>query len=149
MIDEICGEIRNYFVYKDDKVFGDFQVVNGALVPSVNIPSDYIRIVGSRKNNGVHKVSEMTLKDEPTFHGAIWFMNPPDEFLAIVEEIKAWQAKHGDIDSPAMSPFNSESFGGYSYSKGYPSVGSAGSASGADWRSVYASRLKQYRRILL
>lgn len=149
MIDEICGEIRNYFVYKDDKIFGDFAITNGVIYPEISIPSDYIRIVGSRKNNGVHKVDEMQLKDESEFHGAIWFMNPPDEFLQIVSDIQAWQTKNGDIDSPAMSPFNSESFGGYSYSKGYPSVGSAGSTSGADWRSVFASRLKQYRRILL
>lgn len=146
MLDEICGEIRNYFTYKDDIKINDYSIIEGQIVPEINIPSDYIRIVGSRKNNGVHKVSELNLIDEPQFHGAIWFMNPPEEFLKTVDEIEKWMTKNGEVDSSAMSPFNSESFGGYSYSKGTSTTGSGGSA-GADWRSVYSSRLKQYRRI--
>lgn len=146
MLNEVCAEIRNYFVYKDDRVFDDFSIVDGEITPTVDIPSDYIRIVGSRKNDGVYKVSEMELTDEDEFHGAIWFMNPPADFLETVSEIEAWMEKNGDVDSSAMSPFNSESFGGYSYSKGTSTTGSGGSA-GADWRSVYAPRLSQYRRI--
>lgn len=146
MLDEICSEIRNYFTYKNDIIIGNYAIIDGQITPSITIPSDYIRIVGSRKNNGVHKVADMELKDEPEFHGAIWFMNPPDEFLKVVDEIEKWMAKNGEVDSSAMSPFNSESFGGYSYSKGTSTTGSGGSA-GADWRSVYSSRLKQYRRI--
>ena len=142
---DICAEIRNYFTFKDDIHIGDFSIVNGAIVPSISFPTDYIRIVGSHKNDGVHKLSETTLVDEGQFHGAVWIMSPPADFLALVAEIDAWRAKNESTDSPAMSPFNSESFGGYSYSKG----GSSGSSSSgaARWQSAFAGRLNQYRRI--
>jgi hypothetical protein len=74
-------------------------------------------------------------------------MSPPADFLALVADIEAWQEKNGALDSAAMSPFNSESFGGYSYSKS--GGDSAGGSSGANWKSAFASRLKIYRRIHL
>lgn len=148
MIGEICAEIKNFFTYAEDRHIGDWVIEDGAISPALVIPTDYIRIVGSRLNDGVHKRNkdgDFELVDE-AFHGGIWVMSPPADFLALAAEIEAWQAKNGDIDSPAMSPFNSESFGGYSYSKsGGNSSGS--SSAGADWQSAFASRLKIYRRI--
>lgn len=148
MLTEICAEIRNYFTYNSDKHFGDFAIVNGAIAPSLSISTDYIRIVGSHKNDGVHKRGtdgKFALVDEDSFHGAVWVMSPPADFIALVAEIEAWQAKNGGVDSQAMSPYNSESFGGYSYSK---SGGSGGSSSGAaDWAGTYARRLNIYRKI--
>lgn len=145
MLGEICAEIKNYFCYKNDRYIGDFKIIDGQITPSIDFPTNYIRIVGSRLNDGVHKVSEMTLQDEE-FHGGVWIMSPPSDFLNLVAEIEAWQEKNGSVDSVAMSPFQSESFGGYSYSKG-----SGGSSSGASsvptWPSTFASRLNLYRRI--
>lgn len=143
MLYAICSEIKNFFTRNDDRLIGDWEIVGGTFAPPITFPTDYIRIVGSRLNDGVYKVSEMTLKDE-VFHGAVWLMSPPADFLELVGEIKAWQDKNGGVDSAAMSPFASESFGGYSYTKGQ------GSASGANvptWESTYASRLNIYRRI--
>jgi len=149
MLTEICAEIRNYFTYDSDKHFGDFAIVDGLIIPSFDIPTDYIRIAGSRKNDGVHVRGEQgfSLVDEGEFHGAIWVMSPPKAFLDLVKEIEAWQDKYGGTDSQAMSPFNSESFGGYSYSKsgGY----SGDMPSGASWQSAFAARLNIYRRIRL
>ena len=102
---------------------------------------DYIRIVKSKKNDGVHKVSEMQLADE-SFHGAIWRMYPPMNFLTLVQEISTWQTTNGAADSVAMSPFNSESFGGYSYSK---ATGSDGGA--YTWRDQFKGKLNAYRRL--
>lgn len=144
MIGEICAEIKNYFVYEGDKKIGDWEISNGQISPIIDLPTDYIRIVGSRLNDGVHKVSEMTLQDE-VFHGAIWIMSPPVDFLALADEIGAWQTKHGGVDSTNMSPFQSESFGGYSYSKG--ASGSSATSSVPTWQGTYASRLNRYRRI--
>lgn len=148
MLTEICAEIKNYFSYECDRHIGDFAIIDGHVTPSFDIPTDYIRIVGSHLNDGVHKVSDNDLVDEGKFHGAIWVMSPPKDFLALADEIKSWQDANGRADSTAMSPFQSESFGGYSYSKG---SGSSSSASGASsvptWQSQYASRLKIYRRI--
>lgn len=148
MIGEICAELKNYFTYDADKHIGDFTISNGAISPSFDLPTDYIRIVGSRLNDGVHKKKNgaFQLVDE-TFHGGIWVMSPPADFLALVAEIEAWQTKNGGADSAAMSPFQSESFGGYSYSKSSGGSASGSGSSVPTWQSTYASRLNMYRRI--
>lgn len=148
MLNQVCAEIKNYFTWEKDKHFGDWQIVDGLITPSFDIPTDYIRIVGSHLNDGVHKLSDTDLVDEEKFHGAIWVMSPPADFLALVAEIQEWQDANGGADSAAMSPFQSESFGGYSYSKGGGS-GESGSSSVPTWQSTYASRLNIYRRIRL
>ncbi len=145
MIGEICAEIKNYFVYKNDIHIGDWVISNGQISPILDLPTDYIRIVGSRLNEGVHKVSDLSLVDE-SFHGGIWIMSPPADFIKLVGEIEDWQEKNGKSDSAAMSPFQSESFGGYSYSKA-SGRSSSGSSIVPTWQSVYASRLNRYRRI--
>lgn len=147
MLTEICAEIKNYFTYENDKHFGDFQIVDGLIVPSFDIQTDYIRVVGSHLNDGVHKVSDADLVDEGEFHGAVWVMSPPKAFLELVKEIEDWQAKNGALDFPAMSPFNSESFGGYAYSKSGGSASGGSSSAGASWQAAFATRLTMYRRI--
>ena len=149
MLAEICAEIKNYFThYDNDVIFGDFAIQEGHITPSIDFPTDYIRVIGSYKNDGVHKLSDNDLIDEATFHGAIWIMSPPADFLQLVSEIEEWQNNNGKADSQAMSPFQSESFGGYSYSKGSGSNSSSGGGSSVPtWQSTYASRLNVYRRI--
>lgn len=149
MLTEICAEIKNYFTYQSDKHFGDFSIVAGQIVPSLTIPTDYIRIVGSHLNDGVHKRGQngFELVDEGEFHGAIWIMSPPKDFLDLADEIAAWQQKNGGIDSPAMSPFSSESFGGYSYSKGSSGGGASGTGATNTWQGAFGKRLNIYRRI--
>lgn len=150
MLTEICAEIKNYFTYCDDRHNGDFAIVDGQIVPSIDIQTDYIRIIGSRFNNGVHKRGEngFDLVDEGNFHGSIWIMSPPNDFLALVGEIETWQEMNGKADSQAMSPYQSESFGGYSYSKSSGRSSESGSGSSVPtWQSQYASRLNLYRRI--
>lgn len=151
MLNEVCMEIKNFFTFEKDKHFGDFAIENGRIVPSFDFPTDYIRIVGSHLNDGVHQLSDENdvLKDEDTFHGAIWVMSPPADFLALVSEIEAWQAKNGTADSVAMGPYQSESFGGYSYSKASVSGAGTGGSGVLTWQSAYASRLNAYRRIRL
>lgn len=149
MLFEVCSEIKNFFTYESDKHIGDFAIIDGLIAPSFDIPTDYIRIIGSHLNDGVHKLSDADLVDEERFHGAIWVMSPPKAFLDLVSEIEAWQDENGKADSAAMSPFQSESFGGYSYSKASGGSGSAGSSSVPTWQSTFASRLKIYRRIRL
>lgn len=149
MLGEICASIKNYFTYPEDRHIGDWSIASGEISPALVIPTDYIRIVGSRLNDGVHKRNKQggfDLVDED-FHGAIWIMSPPADFLTLAEEIAAWQDKNGGIDSAAMSPFNSESFGGYSYSKSVGNASGGSSSGGANWQAAFASRLNIYRRI--
>lgn len=147
MLNEVCAEIRNYFTYSRDIHIADWVISNGIITPLLDIPTDYIRIVGSRLNDGVHKISEMQLEDE-TFHGAIWIMSPPKDFLTLVSEIESWQATNGAADSHAMSPFNSETLGAYSYSKsGIARGNNQGTTPNATWKDVYATRLNRFRRV--
>ena len=150
MIGEICAEIKNFFTWESDRYIGDFTISDSTISPSFDLPTDYIRIVGSRLNDGVHKKKNgaFQLVDE-SFHGGIWVMSPPADFLALVAEIEAWQAKYGGVSSENMSPFQSESFGGYSYSKSSGGSASGGGSSVPTWQSTYASRLNMYRRARL
>lgn len=143
VLDEVCAEIRNYFTDDKDKHIGDFKIENGVISPPFTFPqTTLIRISGSRYNDGVHYSNELLIDE--TFHGGVWIMSPPQAFLDLIEEIEQWQTKNCGVDSPAMSPFTSESFGGYSYSKA-----GATEQSGITWQSAYANRLKIYRKARL
>lgn len=148
MLSEICAEIKNYFTYRTDKHPGKYKVEGGVLVPSVEFLTGYYAVFGSRKNNGVHKTTDV-LKDEEEFVGSVWIMSIPDDFLALVEEIGAWQEKYGGVDSEAQSPFYSESFGGYSYTKSAGSTSGTANSAASTWQSVYAARLNRWRRVRL
>ncbi len=144
MLTEICAEIKNYFSLNEDKIFGTFAIVDGAVTPSIYLEENqYYRIIGSVFNDGVHKKGD-TLTDEPSFNGAVWKMRVPGAILDLSEEIAAWQAEHGSVQSANMSPFTSESFGGYSYSKG---SGTSTGGGAVTWQSVFAQRLNPYRKI--
>ena len=73
-------------------------------------------------------------------------MAVPQTVIDLASEISNWQAKYGGVDSEAMSPFNSENFGPYSYSKGSVS-GSSGSENPNSWQAVYGARLAPFRRL--
>lgn len=143
MLTELCQELRNWF--DKERHFGTFVIENGSIdLSEAGIQNDqYFRIAGSVFNDGVHQYPAEDLHDE-VFDGAVWLMAVPKAVLDLAAEIEAWQAKYGGADSAAMSPFTSESFGGYSYSKG---SGSDGSGSSGSWQSAFASRLNQWRKI--
>ena len=147
MLTEICVNIKNWFVHKGDVRLGKFAIVDGAITPPFDIPTDYIRIEGSHKNDGVHKVSASDLVDEGEFQGSISIMSPPKAFLELADEIADWQKAYGAADSSAMSPYSSESFGGYSYSKSSSGTTTEGVANATTWQGAFASRLNVWRKI--
>jgi hypothetical protein len=151
MLNEVCLEINNFFNRNQPRLIGDFEISDGKITDTdflAKIKEDqYFRIVGSIFNDGVYKYTEeLELKDEE-FHGALWLMAIPSDFLNLVGEIEEWQQKNGGVDSANMSPFSSESFGGYSYSKASGGSSESGASSVPTWQSQYASRLSLYRRI--
>lgn len=137
MLSELCNEINNYFPRK--KYFGTYTIENGILVIPELQSGQYYRICGSVFNDGVHKYGEADLEDE-TFNGAVWAMAIPEEVIALSEEIDEWKAKYETAET--MSPYQSESFGGYSYTKA-----SGASGGTATWQDVFGSKLNNYRRI--
>lgn len=143
MLTELCQELRNWFDRK--RYFGTFTIEGGELTVPFLQEGQYFRIIGSVFNDGVHQYPVTSLRDE-TFDGAIWALAIPEEFVDLASEIEAWQAKYGGADSTAMSPYTSESFGGYSYSKSAANSSSNNSA-GISWQTAYANRLNKWRKI--
>lgn len=146
MMTEVCQYLRNWF--EKDKLQGTFTITNegiaysdGSALPIVN--GQYFRVVNSALNDGVYKYGEDTLIPEE-FEGAVWVMAVPPSVAALVDEISAWQNKYGGVDSEAMSPFLSESFNHYSYSKG---SAYSGSSSDSGWKLAFGSRLSPWRKI--
>lgn len=137
MLNELCKEINNWFVRKI--YFDTYIIEDGTLIVPELQQGQYFRIVGSVFNDGVYEYPVTELKDE-VFDGAVWAMAIPEEVIALSEEIDAWKAKYETAEN--MSPYQSESFGGYSYTKA-----SGASGGTATWQDVFGSKLNNYRRI--
>ena len=148
MLSEICAYLRNYFDKGQPKTYGEIVIENGTLSTDCQLkPNQYFRIIGSTFNDGVYKNdSNLTLTDE-VFKGAVWAMSIPPDFISLVTEISAYQAKYGDINSTAMSPFNSESFGGYSYSKSSGGSSDTSKDKSGTWQGTFGARLAKWRKI--
>lgn len=148
MLTEICQYLHNWFDRDQAKFYGKFEISNGNIF-SFNDgelqlkEGQCFRVIGSLLNDGVHQYPSEGLKDE-TFEGAVWFCAVPPKIVALSKDIQKWQTKFGDAESQAMSPYQSESFGGYSYSKG-GSTDDTGANGG--WQSVFAYRLKPWRKL--
>lgn len=146
MLEQICAEIRNYFIRGVvDIHMGTFTVKDGELQGTDFLqPNQYFRVVGSVFNDGVHQYQSSVLVDEE-FHGAIWSMAVPKAVIDLSTEIQKWV---NDNKAVLDSPYQSESFGGYSYSKssGYSGGGGGG---GSDWQNHFASRLNPYRKAVI
>lgn len=137
MLGCVLAYLRNYFSVQ--KWCGTYVIENGAVeLPEVK-DGQYFRIVGSVFNDGVYQNPANNLKDE-TFTGAVWALAIPQALLDLVTEIEAWQEKNG---TAASGPYQSESFGGYSYSLKSGADGSGGFT----WQSAFASRLNRWRKI--
>ena len=137
MLTELCAELRNYFVVSIHE--GRFTIDGGKIAPLDFIQENqYFRIVGSVFNDGVYQyTADLVLTDE-IFSGAVWSMAVPPSVIDLAAEVK----KYNESDEAKPSAYQSESFGGYSYSKATDSNGAP-----IGWKKVFASRLNKYRRI--
>lgn len=145
MLTELCAELNNYFWRS--KLEGVFKIEGGTIVVPMLKDGQYFRITGSTLNEGVHMYPASDLKDEE-FEGAIWSMAVPQAVVDLASDIDEWQKKYGSIESEAMSPFNSESFGNYSYSKSSGVSAYSGSISNPNsWQVMFSNRLKKWRRL--
>lgn len=152
MIDDICRELNNWFDEtadgQRDRHFGTYEISGGEIdLSGIGAKAgQYFRIVGSVFNDGIHQYPATDLTDE-SFDGAVWLLRIPEEIVSLADEVGAWQDKYGSVDSPAMSPYNSESFGGYSYSKASNGSNASNAGTSGTWQSQFASRLNKWRRI--
>ena len=142
MLDELCAEIRNYFVESEsDKHAGTYTINGGMFSPPLDFlkPGQYYRVVGSALNDGVYKNDGCGVLTDEEFDGSIWAMNVKPAFIALADRIREYQ----DSDAAKPTPFVSESFGGYSYSKGQNAAGAASNS----WQAVFADELRKWRKL--
>lgn len=132
MLEEILQNINNWFVV--DIHDGHFKVENNQLSLPFLRNGQYFRVFGSVFSDGLHQYPCAMENEE--FDGVIWALAVPEVIINLSEEIKAWQAKN------AESPFQSESFGGYSYTKA-----SDGNGGSANWQSAFRGRLNAWRKL--
>ena len=140
---ELCKELNNWFDLK--RYFGEFTIEDGTLKDDLGLlDNQYYRIVGSIFNDGVHQFgTDDSLTDE-TFDGAVWAMAVPPQVTALLTEINDWESKYGEA---FKSPYQSESFAGYSYSKASgTSAGEAGNSAGGVL-AVFSDKLNQWRKV--
>lgn len=141
MIEQILNYIHNYF--EKEIVPGSFRITSGSIDVDFLQENQYFRICGSVFNDGVYQYPASDLTDEE-FTGEIWAMAVPPAVIALAHEIQEWVDTYSSVMD---SPYNSESFGGYSYTK-KSSGGQANNGNDAsDWRSVFRSRLNHWRKI--
>lgn len=147
-LDELCGYINNYFETKPGGIHrGTFAVEDGSLSVDFLQSGQYFRIKGSVFNDGVYTYPANDLVDE-TFVGEVWAMAVPPAVIALCLEIQKWEDKYGGVDSVNMSPFSSESFNNYSYTKGGSNrSNSTSGSSSTTWQDVFGSRLTRWRKL--
>ena len=138
MLEQVLRHLNNWFLVGIHE--GTFTVENGSITLPFLLTNQYFRICGSVFNDGLHKYPAADLTDE-TFTGTVGALAVPKAVVALAEDIAAWEEKNGEA---VVSPYQSESFGGYSYTKR-----SAGSDGGTlnGWQDAFRGRLNDWRKI--
>lgn len=146
MLTQVCQYLRNWF--ERTKYIGDFTITSGELTfgDGSSLPllsGQYYRIVGSVLNDGVHQVGEEQPLEDESFNGSVWSMAVPSDFIELVNDIDKWNK---DNAAAINNPYQSESFGGYTYTKGYNSMTNGTSVS-ISWQNQFYARLAPWRKI--
>ncbi len=143
----LCAEVNNWFDYC--KYTGRFKIVDGTIDLSDMVadnsiqPGQYFRIQGSVFNDGIHQFPASDLNDE-IFIGSVTAMAIPSEFIKLLDEINQWVETYAN-DKQANSPYQSESFGGYSYTKAGSGTGDSNDVS--TWMGHFKGKLNKWRKL--
>lgn len=137
MLEKVLTYLGNWF--ETDRKRGSFAIAGGSLDLPYMKDGQYYRIVGSVFNDGLHKHPEFLMDEE--FEGEVWPLAVPAVIIDLSEEIAEWKA---DNAKALNSPYSSESFGGYSYTK--PTSNAAQGASDG-WKQHFASELSGWMKL--
>lgn len=163
MLIEMMRECKNFFELRNDGFYQDYKTrpqypvaeyeddytisegVLSTLDSSIKV-GQYIAIYGSTLNDGIWKVGAegaitsditgVTAQDE-TFHATIYPLKVPPDFVLLASEITAWRTAMNEA-----SPYVSEGFLGYSYTKAQKQGGG-----NIGWQQQFSDRLAPYRRM--
>ena len=141
MLETVLNHLKNWFVVPCGVHEGVYTIENSTLELTFLQNGQYYRICGSVFNDGLHKYGDIEDKlQNETFTGTVWALAIPKAVVDLSVKIEEWQTKNGEA---VASPFSSESFGGYSYTKATDS--DTGKA--VTWETVFRSQLNPYRKI--
>lgn len=149
MLESVLRHLKNWFLVPGGIHTGTFVVEGGSIALPFLSEGQYYRIIGSVLNDGLHKYGEEAfqnvqfsgrpLKTE-TFCGTVWALAVPNAVETLAAEINEWNEKNG---AAAQGPYQSESFGGYTYT-----IATDAQSGGAlTWESVFRSRLNPFRKV--
>ena len=139
MLEQVLMNIRRWFPVEGGIHSGTFTIKDGGITLPFLADMQYFRICGSVFNDGLHQYNVLDLVDE-TFNGTIWALAIPKSVIELADEIQKWQEKNGEA---SVSPYQSESFGGYSYSK----ATDAETGGAVTWQSAFKKQLSAWRKI--
>lgn len=147
MLEELMRYVNNRFDrdgmgYPYGSAEGEFTIQGGTLEVGNLLNGQYFWVEGSVLNDGLHMYPDLNMQDE-TFTGRIVFLIVPNSVVDLAAEIDSW------LESNAVQlsgPYESESFGGYSYKL------ATGNAQGNEnpasaWQVKFGSRLRPYRKL--
>ena len=129
----------NWPIARGGMHFGTFTVSCGDISLPLHV-GQYFRIVGSVFNDGVYRYGDDLQLTDETFNGAVWALAIPKPVIDLANEIEAWETKNGEV---ASGVYQSESFGGYTYTK----ATDAATGGAVSWQSAFRSRLNAWRKV--
>ena len=139
MLEQVLMHLKNWFLVPGGIHEGTYTIDDGGITLPFLANGQYFRICGSVFNDGLHQYPSGDLRNE-TFDGTVWALAIPRSVIDLAVEIETWETKNGDA---SVSPYQSESFGGYSYSKATDSV----SGGAVTWQTAFRSRLNAWRKL--
>ena len=139
MLEQVLMHLKNWFLVPGGIHEGTYTIEDGGITLPFLANGQYFRICGSVFNDGLYQYPATDLKAE-TFEGTVWALAVPQAVIELASEIEAWQTKNGDA---SVSPYQSESFGGYSYTKATDSA----SGGAVTWQSAFRSRMNAWRKL--
>lgn len=147
MLEEVMRYVNNRFDRDADGRFvgsasGAFSVADGTLEVDGLKEGQWFWVEGSALNDGLHQYPDDGMEDED-FEGRVVFLRVPRAFADIADEIEAWNSENSNV---VDSPLQSESFGGYSYTRAQGGA-SGNEAPAAAWQLHFGARLRPYRKL--
>ena len=139
MLEKVLMHLNNWFLVPGGIHEGTYTIEDGGIALPFLANGQYFRICGSVFNDGLHQYPATDLKAE-TFEGTVWALAVPQAVIDLAAEIEAWETKNGEA---ASGIYQSESFGGYSYSKATDSA----TGGALTWQSAFRSRLSAWRKL--
>lgn len=139
MMGAVLAHLHNRF--GGTPVHGTFTATAGSISGSgLSLsPNQYYWVDGSTFNDGLHQCGTADLVAE-AFEGTVTPCRIPSDLSALVDEIEQWCSEHGGA---AADGLQSESFGGYSYTRATdPRTGAP-----MTWQGAYRSQLNQWRKL--